>query len=234
MCPSQWNYVILVGKLVTGRQKLREDDIISEESKMISAMTACVGKKCRLNTWTLVFLWQHLEIVRVFVRQLLVSPRSRHSRQEAKSHEWGLQSEHPDVLGYSSSLWQEHSGDSKWKCGTFDLFPNLLKIFANYFPLFWFLWYLRVWYLPVQRSQITIKGVYYDEKPAVLHFQVVHVITFGMIIKNHFQKWHIVRIAVSQSPEIMEWKRDDELEILSRQKDECCIQRAKLVSNTFR
>lgn len=38
---------------------------------------------------------------------------------------------------------------------------------------------------------------------------------------NHFHKWHIVRIAVSQSPEVMEWKRDDELEILSRQEDEC-------------
>lgn len=94
--------------------------------------------------------------------------------------------------------------------------------------------YLTVWYLPVQRSQITIKGVDYDEKPAVLQFQIVHVITFGMIIMNYFQKWHFVRIAVSQSPEVMEWKRDDELEILSRQGDECHIQRAKSVSNIYR
>lgn len=94
--------------------------------------------------------------------------------------------------------------------------------------------YLTVWYLPVQRSQITIKGVYYDEKPAVLHFQVVHVITFGMIIMNHFQKWHIaVWVAVSQGPEVMEWKRDDELEILSKHENERCIQRAKSVSNTY-
>lgn len=102
----------------------------------------CEGRKCRLNTWTLGFLWQHREIVRVFVRQLLVSPRSRHSRQEAKSREWGLQSEHPDVLGYSCPLWQEHSGESKFKCSTFDSFANLLKIFANDFPFFWFLLYL--------------------------------------------------------------------------------------------
>lgn len=105
-CPSQWNYMILVGKLVTGRQKLRDKTTLSQRTIVslwgeesffwkfwptkpddISHDCMCEGRKCRLNTWTLGSLWQHQEIVRVFVRQLLVSLRSRHSRQEAKSHE---------------------------------------------------------------------------------------------------------------------------------------------------
>lgn len=71
--------------------------------------------------------------------------------------------------------------------------------------------YLKIWYLPVQRTQITIKGVYYDEKPAVLHFQVFHVFTFRMIILDQFQKGHMLRMTISQSPEMVEWKFDDEL-----------------------